>query len=96
LGVGAVICGERPLKINKNAESLMIHEFPLTRKRLHLRDETGEIHMSKINKKWREFIKNKGIEIPNALSVLNDNGMSHVEIGKFIDENREAVFTKGA
>ena len=51
--------------------------------------------------KWRNIINKKLGRSANSLATLNDGldpcvSFSHTEIGKFIDENREAIFKKGA
>lgn len=83
LGVGAKVCNpKKPV----DSISFLPDEFVTA---LGLKSDLGEFDPNKVSDKWLTKIR-----YFNTLAELNDEtSMSHIEIGKFIDENREAVFT---
>jgi len=104
LGVGAKICGESIVDYYNgncyNEEDLT--DFDKTRNLLHI-NAGGTFEFEEVSEKWKKKIIERLSGTAGSLVTLNDGGefskgyaFSHREIGEFIDENREAVFTKGA
>jgi hypothetical protein len=86
LGVALQTCGLDEKKFFIFETTLSGSE---TMSALNLRGEEGEFLYHKVSDKWKKII---GTEHGN-LAGLNDNTkLSHVDIGNFINENREAVF----
>lgn len=91
LGVGIKSC-EPKTSINDYDGTL--EGFVDVKNNLNI-DNVGTILTSKISDKWKKKLKDSKITWYEAISltVLNDEtDMTHIDIGKFIDENREAVF----
>lgn len=94
LGVGIKVCGLEPMpptNLTKRPSEVLNDEdltyFPETLQALGLKIG-GAFDLYKVKKKWLPII-----DYCETLVGLNDNTtMSHVQIGQFIDENREAVF----
>lgn len=96
LGVAAKECG-LDKKHTINCKFNLAHTETL--KALKLYDCNGFIFIKNVSKKWIKKLKlypdlqdqilNKKIAL---VSLNDDTNMSHVEIGKFINENRKAVF----
>lgn len=62
---------------------------------LNLRNEDGKIISERVKPKWRKLLSTmvKDGNTVYSLAWINDKTtMSHVDIGNFINENREAVF----
>lgn len=91
LGVALEVCG-----LDKKKDFLGKTDLNSTEtfKVLKLKSEEGFIDMNHVSEKWKNKIKDYNMLAGIfSLAGLNDETtMSHVEIGKFIDENREAVF----
>jgi hypothetical protein len=88
LGVGARVCGVPTKKMKGLAD---LEEFPEVMAKLGLRSDSGHIDSSKIVESIEGFSKTTNV-YGYRLASLNDNGWTHVEIGNFIDANRDAVF----
>ncbi len=61
---------------------------------LRLKSDVGRIDLSLVKPEWLERFKESGVD---SLATMNDcksPRFTHEEIGKFIDENREAVFNE--
>lgn len=100
LGIGAMICEESNPHWRNDDNLFYCCD---TLERLALRDEDGKIEWNLVSEKWKKILLEKGLMRTNSvlsLAGLNDgiwpakgiNGLTHKEIGQFIDENREAVF----
>jgi hypothetical protein len=56
----------------------------------------GKINEKLIKPKWIKFFKDRNIDyFGNLINLNDDTNMSHREIGRFINENREAIFGQG-
>ena len=97
LGVAIKVCGLEKLPsltersksyLSENCSEETLKDFPLTYKALKLKDESGFF-----SKESLKGITDDDLPIMSDLTSLNDDTkMTHAEIGKFINENREAVF----
>lgn len=100
LGVAIKVCKLETIR-NTPHQDENLRPFKQTKKALNL-EKAGTFKKSKLSKKWlkklEEKYKNKNhafLQKNSTLIDLNDIiDMSHKEIGKFINENREAVFWK--
>lgn len=99
LGIGVCIC-EPKTKIKSTESALELR--PKTLEKLRLKSVGGQVQLNKVSKKWMNKIL-KRFKMQNLrfleLTELNDGidneeqtSFSHQEIGKFIEENPEAVF----
>jgi hypothetical protein len=71
--------------------------FPFEYGILGLKGEYGPFDRSKVKKKWLKLIDEKidpdSFGHIDSLVAINDHtSLTHVQIGEFIDQNREAVF----
>lgn len=94
LGVGLQVCG-----LDKKSDHINdggLAECNLTKEALGI-DEEGTFLIESISKKWKEEMFKENIPSTNGYSLagLNDyTNWSHVKIGKFINENRKALFSE--
>ena len=106
LGVGVKTIGTLSLKVCRENDVCTLDRnfFPTEYANLNLNGEYGKIDTSKLSKKTiaaLSVLKKKNKDYVDdqsffSLAGLNDyTKMTHVDIGNFIDKNREAVF-KGA
>jgi len=91
LGVAVKVCGLEKLSSlterSKSSSEESLENFPLTLKALKLRDELGFFDESYLKEAAYDDLR-----MNNLTSLNDDTEMTHADIGKFINENREAVF----
>jgi len=102
--LGVAIKTMQPLSLklceSQNVCTLDKLYFPDVYKNLSLRDGEGAFVMGVVKPKWIKIIDETTIPQylgengrPRSLTQLNDHtSLTHVQIGEFIDQNREAVF----
>lgn len=96
LGVGAAICEDSR---SHWREDVNLIDCRRTVNELCLHSVCGRIITRHVSDKWKRILDRHGIITDSShlaveLTQLNDDThMSHKEIGRFIDENRKAVFT---
>lgn len=88
LGVAAKLHGLKTCNLKGEDD---LEDFQEVKRSLLLRSEVGDFDIMKVSKTLSTYT-NKGRVDVNCLALMNDHGWTHVEIGKFIDENRDAVF----
>lgn len=103
--LGVAIKTMQPLSLkmcqDNNICTLDMKHFPEVYKNLCLRSDEGVLHVKMITPKWIKIIEEatdpatfltSGTSL-YSLTLINDNtSLTHVQIGEFIDQNREAVF----
>jgi hypothetical protein len=103
--LGVAIKTMQPLSLkmcqDNNICTLNMNYFPEVYKNLCLRSDEGVLHVKMIKPKWIKIIEEatdratlltSGTSL-YSLTLINDNtSLTHVQIGEFIDQNREAVF----
>ncbi len=102
LGVAIKTMQPLSLKLCENAHVTSLDKmfFPDVYKNLSLRDAQGGFEEDIVKPKWIRIIDEATVPNhvgvmarPRSLAQLNDNtSLTHVQIGEFIDQNREAVF----
>lgn len=102
--LGVAIKTMQPLSLklceSQNVCTLDKNYFPDAYKNLSLRDAEGKFDEHAIRPKWIKIIdeattsqRMEKAGRPRSLAQLNDDtSLTHVQIGEFIDQNREAVF----
>jgi hypothetical protein len=98
LGVAARVCKHMGL-CEINADTLYptnLDDVNLKIKQTLKINRHGKINEKLIKPKWIKFFKDRNIDyFGNLINLNDDTNMSHREIGRFINENREAIFGQG-